>query len=325
MKILVTGGAGYIGSHVAAALIGRGDEVVVLDNLQQGHLDAVHPAAQFIEGDLADRELLDALFAEHRPQAIMHFASYTLVGESMARPFLYLRDNVVNGLNLLEAALRHGVNRFVLSSTANLFDEPERMPIDERERIVPGSPYGESKAMLERILFWLERTHGLRYAALRYFNAAGCGLGLGEDHDPETHLIPLVLQVALGQREQITIYGDDYDTPDGTCIRDYIHVLDLASAHILALDALERGSCTYNLGTGSGFSVREIIETARRITGRPISAVVGPRRAGDPAVLIAGSERIRRELGWTPRHSDLEQIIGSAWEWMQAHPHGYGD
>lgn len=323
MKVLVTGGAGYIGSHVTAELVRQGDEVIVIDNLQQGHIDAVDPAALFVEGDLADRALLDAVFDEHRPAAVMHFASHTLVGESMAQPFLYLRDNVVNGLNVLESALRYGTLKFVLSSTANLFDAPEAIPIAEHERIVPGSPYGESKAILERMLYWLDRTRGLKYAALRYFNASGCGHGLGEDHDPETHLIPIVLQVALGQRERITIYGDDYDTPDGTCIRDYIHVLDLAQAHILALRALDQGSRTYNLGTGNGFSVREIIETARAVTGHPVPAVIGPRRAGDPARLIASSDKIGRELGWEPRHSDLRNIIQTAWQWMQAHPGGY--
>ncbi len=324
MKVLVTGGAGFIGSHVAHELIRQGDDVIVLDNLYQGHREAVHPDATFIEGDLADKSLLDQLFAEHKPDAVMHFASHTLVGESMEKPFLYLRENIVNGLNLLETAVAHGTLKFVLSSTANLFDDPERMPIDEQERIVPGSPYGESKAILERMLHWLDVTKGMKYAALRYFNACGCGLGLGEDHDPETHLIPIVLQVALGQREQITVFGDDYETRDGTCVRDYIHVLDLASAHILALRALDQGSRTYNLGTGNGFTVQEIIETAREVTGHPIPAVAGPRRAGDPATLIASSEKIGRELGWEPRHSDIRSVISDAWEWMSANPQGYG-
>ncbi len=323
MKVLVTGGAGFIGSHVAHELIRQGDDVIVLDNLYQGHREAVHPDATFIEGDLADKPLLDRLFAEHKPDAVMHFASHTLVGESMEKPFLYLRDNIVNGLNLLETAVEHGTLKFVLSSTANLFDAPERMPIDEAERIVPGSPYGESKAILERMLHWLDVTKGLKYAALRYFNACGCGLGLGEDHAPETHLIPIVLQVALGQREKIIIYGNDYETRDGTCVRDYIHVLDLASAHILALRALDEGSRTYNLGTGNGFTVQEIIETAREVTGHPIPAEIGQRRAGDPATLIASSDKIGRELGWEPRHSDIRSVISDAWEWMSANPQGY--
>jgi len=323
MKILVTGGAGYIGSVVTEQLIAAGESVVALDNLSQGHRAAVHPGASFVQGDLRDRSLIDAVLREHRPAAIMHFASHTLVGESVEQPFLYLGDNVTNGLNLLASAVEHGVQRFILSSTANLFDAPEEIPITEDERIVPGSPYGESKHILERILHWLDRLHGLRYAALRYFNAAGASPERGEDHDPETHLIPIVLQVALGQRDRVVIYGDDYPTRDGTCVRDYIHVLDLAQAHILALHALDGGSRVYNLGNGQGFTVREVIEVARRITGHPIPAQVGPRRPGDPPELVAGSERIRRELGWQPRHPALEEIIGSAWRWHRAHPDGY--
>ncbi len=293
MKILVTGGAGYIGSVVVEQLIKGGDEVIVFDNLFQGHRAALHPDALFVEGDLAERSAIDAALAEHRPEAVMHFASYTLVGESMQNPFLYLGDNVTNGLNLLQSCVEHGVRRFILSSTANLFDQPERMPIDEQERIVPGSPYGESKFMLERILFWLDRVYGLRYAALRYFNAAGASEERGEDHAPELHLIPIVLEVAQGKRDKVMIFGDDYPTRDGTCVRDYIHVLDLAAAHILALRALDNGSRTYNLGNGQGFTVKEVIEVARTITGHPIPAEVGPRRAGDPAVLVASSEKIR--------------------------------
>ena len=326
MKVLVTGGAGYIGSVVASQLVEAGDSVVVLDNLYQGHRAAVHPEAHFIEGDLADKGLLDRLMAQHQPEAIMHFASHTLVGESVEKPFLYLGDNVQNGLNLLQAAVDHGVQRFILSSTANLFDDPESMPISEKERIVPGSPYGESKFILERLLYWMDRIYGLRYAALRYFNACGAASpDLGEDHDPETHLIPLVLQVALGQREKIVIFGDDYGTPDGTCIRDYIHVLDLAQAHILALRALAQGSRTYNLGNGRGFSVKEVVETARQVTGPPIPAEIGPRRPGDPDILIAGSESIKRDLGWRPQYPDLVEIIDSAWQWHQKHPNGYDD
>lgn len=324
MKVLVTGGAGYIGSVVTSQLVEAGDTVVVLDNLYQGHRAAVHPEAHFIEGDLADKKLLDRLMAQHRPEAIMHFASNTLVGESVEKPFLYLGDNVRNGSNLLQATVDHGVQRFILSSTANLFDDPESMPITEKERIVPGSPYGESKFILERLLHWMDRIYGLRYAALRYFNACGAASpDLGEDHDPETHLIPLVLQVALGQREKIVIFGDDYDTPDGTCIRDYIHVLDLAQAHILALRALAQGSRTYNLGNGRGFSVKGVVETARQVTGHPIPAEIGPRRPGDPDILIAGSESIKRDLDWRPQYPDLVEIIDSAWQWHQKHPEGY--
>jgi UDP-glucose 4-epimerase len=254
----------------------------------------------------------------------MHFASRSQVGESMQRPFLYLGDNVRNGLNLVESAVQHGVRKFILSSTAALFGAPRKMPIDEDEIVVPGSPYGESKHVLERVLAWTEVVHGLRWAALRYFNAAGASALRGEHHDPETHLVPLVLQVALGQREHITVFGDDYPTRDGTCIRDYIHVLDLAQAHILALAALENGSRCYNLGNGDGFSVQEVIATARAVTGHAIAARVGPRRAGDPAELRADSRRIRSELGWTPRFADLETIVRSAWDWHRRFPRGYG-
>jgi UDP-glucose 4-epimerase len=325
MKILVTGGAGYIGSVVVEQLIEAGDAVVVFDNLSQGHREAVHPEADFVLGDLADRDVVDEVFATYQPDAVMHFASNTLVGESMEQPFLYLGDNVTNGLNLLRSAVEHGVRRFILSSTANLFDEPEEIPIDEDERIVPGSPYGESKFILERMLHWLDRIYGFRYAALRYFNAAGASARYGEDHDPETHLIPLVLQVALGQRDMIAIFGDDYPTRDGTCVRDYVHVIDLAQAHILALRALDQGSRRYNLGNGQGFSVKEVIDVAREVTGHPIPAEVTARRPGDPAVLIAGSETIRDELGWTPQYPTLRDIIKTAWHWHKAHPHGYAE
>jgi UDP-glucose 4-epimerase len=325
MKILVTGGAGYIGSVVVEELIRQGDQVTVLDNLSQGHRAAVHPRARFFERDLADLTALKHLFDDHGFEAVMHFASYTLVGESVQQPLKYVGDNVTNGLNLLRAMVEHGVRRFILSSTANLFDEPEQMPITEGERIVPGSPYGESKYLLERILSWLDQIHGLRYAALRYFNAAGATAERGEDHHPETHLIPLVLQVALGQRDQIQVYGSDYPTRDGTCVRDYIHVIDLAQAHILALRALDEGSRTYNLGNGQGYTVREVIETARQVTGHTIPAVDGPRRPGDPPELVAGSGKIRRELGWQPRYPALRDIIQSAWDWHRAHPAGYGD
>ncbi len=325
MKVLVTGGAGYIGSVVVEQLVEAGETVVVFDNLSQGHRAAVHPGAAFVQGDLAERAAIDEVFEAHEPDAIMHFASYTLVGESMQNPFRYLGENVSNGLNLLHSAVEHGVRRFILSSTANLFDEPEQMPITERERIVPGSPYGESKFILERYLHWLDRIYGLRYAALRYFNAAGASAARGEDHDPEMHLIPIVLQVARGQRDHVTIFGDDYPTRDGTCARDYIHVLDLAQAHILALHALDQGSRTYNLGNGQGFTVKEVIDTARAVTGHPIPAVMGPRRAGDPAVLVAGSDKIRAELGWVPRYPDIRDIVESAWRWHLAHPNGYAD
>ena len=324
MKVFVTGGAGYIGSTVVDQLIQRGDEAIVFDNLFQGHREAVHPDATFIQGDLADKSALDEAFAKHKPDAVMHFASYTLVGESMEKPWLYLRDNITYGCNLFESAVNHGVSRFILSSTANLFDDPELIPIAETERVVPGSPYGESKHQLENILAWMERIYDIRFACLRYFNACGAAHeDLGEDHDPETHLIPLILQVALGQRDDIKIFGDDYPTPDGTCIRDYIHVLDLADAHIRALEDLDNGSRKYNLGTGSGYSVKEVVEMCREVTGHPIPAQITPRRPGDPAILVASSETINQELGWVTKHSSLRNIIESAWAWHVKHPTGY--
>jgi UDP-glucose 4-epimerase len=328
MRVLVSGGAGYIGSVTTATLIEQGYDVVVFDNLRQGHTHAVHPQAVFVEGDLLDQAALEAVFTEHGPfDGIMNFASHTLVGESMQHPELYLRDSVSAGINLLAAAQRHGVKAFILSSTANLFDDPETIPIAETERIVPGSPYGEMKWWMERALYWYDRNFGLRYGALRYFNACGCTETIGEHHDPETHLIPLVLQVALGQRESISIFGDDYPTRDGTCVRDYVHVSDLAAAHILTLEALIAGGASrrYNLGNGAGFTVKEVIEAARTITGHAIPARVVERRAGDPATLIASSETIRRELGWTPRYATIESIIETAWNWHKDHPHGYAD
>jgi UDP-glucose 4-epimerase len=325
MKILVTGGAGYIGSVTVEMLVETGAEVVVLDDLSLGHRAAVHPAATFEQASLAERPAVDEVLARHRPDAVMHFAARSQVGESMRAPFRYIGDNVTCGLNLIESMVEHGVSRFILSSTAALFGEPTKIPIDEDERIVPGSPYGESKHMLERILEWTARIHGMRYAALRYFNAAGASEARGEHHDPETHLIPLVLQVALGRREAITVFGNDYPTRDGTCIRDYIHIVDLAQAHILALRALDEGSRVYNLGNGQGFSVMEVIETARAVTGHPIPYVMGERRAGDPAVLTADSRKIREQLGWTPQFPELRAIVDSAWRWHLAHPRGYAE
>ena len=323
MKVLVTGGAGYIGSVTSEVLLSRGHDVVVFDNLSQGHRAAVPAAAEWVEGDLSSSQEIREAIGQHRPEAVMHFAARSLVGESMDKPFVYLRDNVVNGLNLLDACVAGGVERFILSSTANLFGTPASAVIDEQAPIAPGSPYGESKWALERALGWLSQTKNLRFASLRYFNAAGASDERGEHHTPETHLIPLVLQVAAGRRQHITIFGDDYDTPDGTCIRDYIHVLDLAEAHILALHALDQGNRVYNLGNGEGFSVRQVIETARAVTGASIREQMGPRRGGDPARLVASSDRIRDELGWVPRFPDLEQIIDSAWRWHQQHPDGY--
>lgn len=326
MKILVTGGAGYIGSHVVDLLIKRGYEVVVFDNLYTGHEAAVHPQAAFVNGDLLDQKLVNDTFQAHQIDGIMHFASHTLVGESMEKPWLYLRDNVVAASNLLEAAAGAGVKRFILSSTANLFDDPAAIPIVAEERIVPGSPYGESKYMIERQLYWMDRLYGLASTCLRYFNASGAHPGghIGEDHTPEYHLIPIILQVALGQREKLTIFGDDYPTKDGTCIRDYVHVMDLADAHILAMEALADGkSRKYNLGNGRGYSIREVLEMAREVTGKDIPATIGPRRPGDPAELIADSTRIKEELGWEPKFGDLRRIIETAWQWHQKNPRGY--
>jgi len=325
MKVLVTGGAGYIGSVATEELIKAGHDVVVFDNLIQGHSAAVHPQARLVVGDLADINAVHALFNDHKPEAVMHFAARSLVGESMQKPFLYLGENVTNGLNLLQVVVEHGVKRFILSSTANLFDNPARIPIDETAQIIPGSPYGESKFFIERMLYWLDKTHGLRSACLRYFNAAGATVERGEDHHPETHLIPIVLQVAQGKRGKVTVFGTDYATPDGTCVRDYIHVVDLAQAHILALEALDRGSRTYNLGNGAGFSVKEVIDTARSLTGCEIPAEYGPRRAGDVATLVAGSEKIRKELGWKPVYTDVRSVIESAWKWHSRNPQGYND
>jgi UDP-glucose 4-epimerase len=327
MRILVTGGAGYIGSVAAAALVESGHDVVVFDNLFQGHRSAVPQGVPLVVGDLRNQAAVASLFSENQPfDGIMHFASYTLVGESMAQPLLYLRDNLLAGANLLEAATAGGVRRFILSSTANLFDDPERTPIGENERIVPGSPYGESKYFLERMLHWFHRIHGWRYATLRYFNAAGADGERGEDHEPELHLIPRVLEVARGARVDLQIFGGDYPTRDGTCVRDYIHVSDLAQAHILALEALDDlGVRAYNLGNGTGFTNLEVVETARRVTGREIAYEIGPRREGDPAVLVASSEAIRRDLGWRPAHPELESIVKSAWDWHLAHPEGYPD
>jgi len=326
MKVLVTGGAGYIGSHMVDLLISEGYEVVVFDSLVTGHREAVHKDAKLIIGDLMDRVALAELFDAHQFDGIFHFASYIVVPESMEKPFKYLRDNVVAAANLLEAAAEHGVRRFILSSTAALFDAPETIPIKEDEKVVPGSPYGESKAMIERLLYWMDKIYGMRSCCLRYFNAAGAHpLGhIGEDHQPESHLIPIVLQVALGQRESVTIFGSDYDTPDGTAVRDYIHILDLAAAHILAFEALANGpSRKYNLGNGKGYSVKEIVEVARQVTGHPIPVKYGPRRAGDLAVLIADSTTIKAELGWAPEFAQLGQIIETAWEWHKSHPQGY--
>jgi len=326
-NFLVTGGAGYVGSHLVAALLDRGASVVVLDDLRQGHRAAVLPGAALVVGDAGDRAVLDRLFAAEAFDAVFHFASLSLVGESMRAPFRYLEENAVTALHLIEAAVRHGVERFVLSSTANLFGTPAEMPITETAAADPGSPYGESKRMIERALVWAERIHGLRSASLRYFNAAGADPAgrLGEDHDPETHLLPLVIDAALGRRPPLTVFGTDYDTPDGTCIRDYIHVSDLAEAHLLALGRLDHGSAVYNLGNGEGHSVRQVIAAVEQASGLRVPVEYGPRRAGDPPVLVAGSARLRAETGWTPRFPALPDIVRTAFTWHQAHPSGYAE
>jgi UDP-glucose 4-epimerase len=323
MSILVTGGAGYIGSVATEELIKAGHDVVIYDNLLYGHRDAVHPDAVFEEGDLSDRERLDGLFEAHPIDAVMHFAAHSIVPFSMRDPLPFVRDNVSNAINLLEAMAAHDVKRFILSSTAAVYGDPESLPIAEDDRLAPSSPYGESKLMVERMLHWCEVRYGMRYASLRYFNAAGASETFGEDHNPETHLIPLALKVALGQKDRLEIYGDDYPTRDGTCVRDYIHVVDLARAHVLALEALVTESRIYNLGNGRGFTVQEVVTTARAVTGHAIPAAIAPRRPGDPATLVASSDQIRRDLDWQPRYPDLKQIVESAWRWHQAHPGGY--
>jgi UDP-glucose 4-epimerase len=335
MRVLVTGGAGYIGSVVADELLQAGHQVVVFDNLSRGHRQAVPKDAELVVGDLADRaalgrllqsRALDSRSSEPRGfDAVMHFAALIEAGESMKAPENFFRNNTANALTLIEAMLAAGVKRFVFSSTAALFGNPERTPIEEDDPVHPTNAYGESKLLTERMLAWFHQIHGLRYASLRYFNAAGASRpDRGEAHQPETHLIPRILAVALGRAQHVNIFGADYPTPDGTCVRDYIHVSDLARAHLLALNALENHSVlTYNLGSGHGFSVRQVVEVARAVTGHPIPVIESPRRAGDPAVLVASSEKIRRELGWQPRFPDLKAIVESAWQWHRTHPDGY--
>ena len=323
-RILVTGGAGYIGSVVVAQLLARGYRPVVFDDLSHGHRAAVPDGVPLIIGNVGDRAALDRAFAQAEPQAVMHFAAFIEAGESMRFPEKYFRNNTASALTLLEAVLAHKVPRFVFSSTAALYGTPEKTPIEESAPLQPTNAYGESKLLVEQMLEWLHRIHGLRYASLRYFNVAGAAGEQGEDHQPESHLIPIAFEVALGKRKEFAIYGSDYPTPDGTCIRDYIHVSDLGTAHLLVLEALkEKDRLIYNLGSGQGFSVREVIETVRRVTGHPIPAKVSPRRPGDPAVLVASSEKIKQELGWQPSCADLESIVRSAWDWRRAHPEGY--
>ena len=324
MKVLVTGGAGYIGATTVRLLLSEGHEVCVYDNLSKGHRAAVPPGVPFVNGDVDDRGALDAMIRQHRPEAALHFAAFIEAGESMCEPGKYFQNNTGGTLTLLEALIANGINKLIFSSTAALYGDPCRTPIEETDPLEPTNAYGESKLMVERMMLWFARAHGLRYASLRYFNAAGSDGHGGECHQPETHLIPLVLQAAAGVRESISIHGTDYSTPDGTCIRDYIHVSDLADAHIRVLNALaDRSAMIYNIGNGRGFSVREVIDSVRRVTKRQISVTEAGRRPGDPAILVASSERIQKELGWSPKYPDLDTIIASSWAWMQEHPEGY--
>lgn len=323
MKIFVVGGAGYIGSICAEQLLDEKHVVTIFDNLSEGHRAALDPRAKFIEGDLADRPSIESAFASARPDAVMHFAASALVGESMQNPSKYFRNNIANGINLLDAMVASGVDQLVFSSTCAIFGPPDGVPIDESQPARPINPYGESKLAFEKILRWYGEIHGLKFVSLRYFNAAGASQKFGEHHRVETHLIPNVLKVALGEKPHVEIFGTDYDTPDGTCIRDYIHIVDLARAHMLALDAGK--SEFYNLGTGGGSSVREVIDAAKKVTGRKIDIVEKPRRPGDPPRLIAASKKIKRELGWQPQFQSLDAIIESAWKWHQQFPRGYDD
>ncbi|MBE7560843.1 UDP-glucose 4-epimerase GalE [bacterium] len=332
MRVLVTGGAGYIGAITAHKLLAAGCTVAVLDNLEKGYRAAVPPGVPFYQADLRQPDSLALPLREFRPEAVVHFAAYSLVGESVQHPGRYFKNNVLGGLHLLEAMAALDCRRILFSSTAAVYGDPARIPVVEDDPTVPTNPYGDSKLAFEKILTAFQRAYGFQAVSLRYFNAAGAWQDLGEDHRPETHLIPLVLEVALGRREQLSIYGDDYDTPDGTAIRDYIHVSDLADAHVRAVEYLAKGQSppsplvnggVFNLGNGAGYSVREVLETARRVTGRAIPAVVAGRRPGDPPRLVAGSKRARQVLGWKPRFPELEAMIADAWAWKQAHPDGY--
>lgn len=327
MTILVLGGAGYIGSHTVYELIDRGEDVVIVDNLETGYREAVHPKARFYQGDIRERSFIDRVFDHEKIDAVIHFAANSLVGESMTNPLKYYDNNLCGTKVLLESMVAHGIDKIVFSSTAATYGEPENVPILETDKTEPTNTYGETKLSMEKMFKWTGRAHSLRYVSLRYFNACGAHKSgkIGEAHNPESHLIPLILQVPNQQRDAISIYGDDYNTQDGTCVRDYIHVTDLAQAHILAVEYLMKGneSNIFNLGNGIGFSVKEVIEAARKVTGNPIKTTVVPRRAGDPAVLIASSEKARTILGWKPEHADLEEIIETAWNWHKNHPNGY--
>ena len=327
MAILVLGGAGYIGSHTVYELIDLGEDVVIIDNLETGYIEAVHEKARFYKGDIRDRAFLNEVFEKEKIEAVIHFAANSLVGESMSNPLKYYDNNLCGTKVLLEAMVAYGIDKIVFSSTAATYGEPENVPILETDRTEPTNTYGETKLSMEKMMKWTSKAHDLRYVALRYFNACGAHKSgeIGEAHNPESHLIPLILQVPNKKREAISVYGEDYDTKDGTCIRDYIHVTDLAQAHILAVEYLRKGneSDVFNLGNGIGFSVKEVIETARKVTKDPIKAIVTDKRAGDPAQLIASSEKAQTVLGWVPQHADLEKIIESAWKWHKNHPNGY--
>ncbi|MBD5088209.1 MAG: UDP-glucose 4-epimerase GalE [Clostridiales bacterium] len=327
MKILVLGGAGYIGSHTVRELIKSGSQVVIVDNLETGYKEAVHPDAAFYQGDIRDRAFMDHVFQKESIDGVIHFAANSLVGESMTNPLKYYDNNLYGTKVLLDSMVANHIDKIVFSSTAATYGEPERIPILETDPTEPTNPYGETKLSMEKMMKWTNQAYGVRYVALRYFNACGADASgnIGEAHSPETHLIPLILQVPNGQRDKISIYGEDYDTKDGTCVRDYIHVTDLAQAHILAMKYLMDGkeSAIFNLGNGVGFTVKEVIETARKVTNHPIPAEVVSRRSGDPAKLIASSEKAKKILGWNPEHADLEEIIESAWNWHRNHPHGY--
>lgn len=327
MNILVLGGAGYIGSHTVYALIEAGHSVVIADNLLTGFKQAVHPEAKFYQGDIRDIDFLNDLFSREKIDAVIHFAACSLVGESVTQPLKYYDNNLCGTKVLLEAMVKNGVDKIVFSSTAATYGEPKRVPILEDDPTVPTNPYGETKLSMEKMFKWVGAAHGIRYVSLRYFNACGAHESgcIGEAHNPESHLIPLILQVPNGKREFISVFGDDYPTKDGTCVRDYIHVTDLAQAHILAAQYLENGgeSDIFNLGNGVGFTVKEVIDVARHVTGHPIPAKIVPRRAGDPAQLIASSDKARNVLGWNPTHDSLEEIIASAWKWHSTHPNGY--
>ena len=329
MNILVLGGAGYIGSHTVKELIKAGNSVVVADSLTTGHRKAVDSRAKYYEGDIRDGAFLDKVFTEEKIDVVMHFCAYSLVGESVTNPLKYYNNNIGGAITLLEKMQQHSIKKIVFSSTAATYGEPERVPIVETDATVPTNPYGETKLAMEKMFKWASEAYGIEYVSLRYFNACGADetASIGEDHGPETHLIPLILQVPLGKREFISIFGTDYATPDGTCIRDYIHVTDLAQAHILAADYLMHGgkSDIFNLGNGVGFSVKEVIETARKVTGHAIPAKESERRAGDPAQLIASSEKAKKILGWKPEHDSLEEIIASAWAWHKNNPDGFED